>query len=254
MQLVSFDAFRCAGIPEAVFVKPESVFTQAELVKAADWVLFPEIWQVNFLAYAWKKKLFPSINSYHITRDKVEMTRVLQALIPKNIPNTFIAANTLGIRDKILERFAFPFVGKEATGIMGKGVFLIASTRELDDYLKRNKVVYIQEYLPNRRDLKIIYVGDGAVCSYWRIPREDSIRSDINQGSFFDFSTVPKGIITFVERLAETLGINHASFDLAVVEDQVFVFEFNVLFGNQPLLAADISMANIILKYLKKQN
>ncbi|MBO8138821.1 MAG: hypothetical protein H0Z40_12020 [Desulfotomaculum sp.] len=252
MRLVSFDPFRSTGIPNVTYVKPELIFKEKELIKNCDWVLFPQYWQVNLLHYAWKKRIFPSINSYHLGHDKVEITRALQALVPGHVPYTLITANTPGIEDKILEEFSFPFVAKKVRSSMGKGVYLIENIYQLKDYLDKNQVVYIQEYLPINRDLRVVYVGNRVICAYWRIG-QGSFTNNVAQGSKIDFSSVPRKIIDLVEKTASSLGINHAGFDLAVVNDRVYFFEFNVLFGNQALNQAGISVNKFIYNYITNE-
>jgi ribosomal protein S6--L-glutamate ligase len=39
-------------------------------VKNAIAVLFPEYWQINPLVYALKKRIFPSVPTYHLGHDK----------------------------------------------------------------------------------------------------------------------------------------------------------------------------------------
>ncbi|MBO8168618.1 MAG: hypothetical protein H0Z35_05425 [Thermoanaerobacteraceae bacterium] len=249
MRLVSFDPFRSAGIPGVTYVKPELIFKEKELVKSADWVLFPEYWQVNFLVYGWGKKIFPSINSYHLGHDKVEMTRALWAVAPEHVPDTLIKANVAGVAEEILDYFQFPFIAKEVRSSMGRGVYLIENARQLEQYLSSNRVLYLQEYLPIDRDIRAVYVGKRVVCAYWRVGG-GNFKNNVAQGGRIDFSPVPREVISLVERVAGTLGINHAGFDLAVVEDKLYFLEFNVLFGNQALLQSKVPLAKFIMEYI----
>lgn len=251
LKLLSFDPFRSAGIPGVTYVKPELVLAEKERVLFADWLLFPEYWQVNFLSYAWKKRIFPSLNSYHLGHDKVEMTRALQAIMPENVPHTLIAANNEDTKERILERFSYPFVAKEVRSSMGKGVFLINSAADLDRYLGDNETVYIQEYLTVDRDIRVVYVGRNAVAAYWRVGRE-GFKNNVAQGGKIDFSAVPRDVIDLVERACRVLGIDHAGFDIAVVDGHQYIFEFNVLFGTQALAEAGISLGSTIYDYISE--
>ncbi|HEY3486596.1 MAG TPA: hypothetical protein VGL10_00885, partial [Gammaproteobacteria bacterium] len=107
MQIVSFDVFRSLHIPGVQYIKPEHFFSQLDVIREADWVLFPEYWQVNSLYYGLKKRLFPSIASYHLGHNKIEMTRAFQAVCPRHIPQTLIEAGTPEGTRAILEQFAF---------------------------------------------------------------------------------------------------------------------------------------------------
>lgn len=253
MDIVSFDPFRSMGIPGATYLKPENIFSDKELIQTADWVIFPQYWQVNFLAYGWKKNIFPNLPTYHLGHDKVEMTRALQAVAPDHVPYTLIKANSSEAREQVLDEFSFPFIAKEIKNSMGQGVYLITSVGELDKYLKQNDVLYIQEYLPIDRDLRVVYVGNRVVSAYWRIG-QDSFKNNVAQGGRIDFAEVPRDIIDLVENTAQALGINHAGFDVAIDGNQLYFFEFNVMFGNQALLQANVPLAKYIHDYLVEES
>ncbi len=136
-RLVSFDPLRTLNIPGVIPLKPEHWLSRQDIVQAADWILFPEYWQVNALVYGWKKKIFPSISSFHLGHDKVEMTRVFQAVCPENTPFTQILAHTETAIEQVLDGFCFPFVAKEVRNSMGQGVFLIETRKDFLDYARR---------------------------------------------------------------------------------------------------------------------
>jgi ribosomal protein S6--L-glutamate ligase len=94
MRLIAFDALRCLDIPGTRYIKPELMFRHKDEIKQADRVLFPEYWQVNSLAYSLQKRIFPSLGSYHLGHDKIEMTRAFWALCPEHVPHTAILPAT----------------------------------------------------------------------------------------------------------------------------------------------------------------
>ncbi len=251
MKNISFDPFRTLGIPNTSYVKPELIFKEREIILNANWILFPEYWQVNLLHYAWKKKIFPSINSYHLGHNKVEMTRAIKGVLPEHLPYTRILPNNELAKNIILEEFSYPFVAKEIRNSMGKGVYLITNQNELEQYLKSNDILYIQEYLEIDRDMRIVYVGSGAIAGYWRI-NEGSFKNNVAQGGRIDYSPIPREAIDLVEKLAETLGINHAGFDVAIHNNHLYFFEFNIMFGNQALNLAGIDIPNTIHEYINR--
>ena len=51
MQLVSFDVFRTLGFANTTVLKPAQFLNHKTLLQEADWVLFPEYWQLNALVY-----------------------------------------------------------------------------------------------------------------------------------------------------------------------------------------------------------
>ncbi|MDQ0340071.1 ribosomal protein S6--L-glutamate ligase [Caldalkalibacillus uzonensis] len=232
MKLVTFQPMRTIGLPNVSYIKPEHLFKEKQTIAEADWILFPEYWQVNVLVYGLKKRIFPSIQSYHLGHNKVEMTRALWAVCPEHVPYTQILANTEANIEHILEEFPFPFIAKEVRNSMGRGVFLIESEAQLQDYARHNDILYVQEYLPIDRDLRITFVGDEVIGAYWRVGQEGHFLNNVAQGGTISFEHVPPGAIRLVETVAKQLGINHAGFDIAVVGERLYFLEFNVLFGN----------------------
>ncbi len=254
MKLLSFNPYRTIGIPGITYIKPENVYKEINKVKEADYVLFPEYWQVNFLTYGLDKKIFPNINTFHLGHNKVEMTRVLMATFPENVPYTRImgrndSAINLSI-ETIEEEFGYPCVAKEIKNSMGQGVFLINNRDELDEYINRNEILYIQEKLPIDRDLRVVYVGNKVVAAYWRIAQEGSFHNNVAKGGSYSFENIPAYAVELVERIAKALGINHAGFDVVVVGDRYYILEFNVLFGNEGLKSFDVPVEKMIYDYV----
>lgn len=204
MHCASFDIFRTLGFPDTTVLKPDQFLRHKELLRDADWVLFPEYWQLNTLVHGLKCRVFPSIASYRIGHDKVEMTRVFQAIAPEHTPWTLITANGPQEREQIWQDMALPFVAKLPKASMGEGVWLIENRADWQRYCDRTDVLYAQEYLPLERD-------------------------------------------------ARELGVDHAGFDIALVEGYPFVLEFNRLFGNQGL-GQGTDLQDAILAYLHQCN
>lgn len=244
MRLVSFDPFRTLGLSGVRYIKPEHMHRHLDDLKAADWLLFPEYWQLNTLHYVLKKRIFPSLCSYHLGHDKIEMTRAFQAACPNHLPDTDILASTpANVRD-VLARWPLPFVAKKPRASMGLGVFLIETPQQLHDYAASSDVLYVQKLLPIERDLRVVLVGNQVVSAYWRegsgflnnVARGGIVRNDL---------PIPDNAIDFVRSLSGFLDINHAGFDIAMVDGKPMVLEFNRLFGNQgaPGLQQKISRA-----------
>lgn len=249
MQLISFDVLRTLDIPGIKTLKPEHWFRAKDEILAADWILFPEYWQVNPLVYAWKKAIFPSVSTFHLGHDKVEMTRAFQATCPAHVPQTLIAAATESALEQIMDEFSLPFVAKEIRNSMGKGVHLIQSQQELRRYIDNNPVVYIQEYLPIDRDLRIVWVGKQVVAAYWRIANS-GFHNNVAMGATISFDNIPNAALQLVEHVALSLNIDYAGFDVAIVDDWCYLLEFNVRFGTQALNQREIKLGPVILQTL----
>src|SRR5690606_24917329 len=96
-------------------------------------------------------------------------------------------------------------------------------------------------------------VGDRVVAAYWRTQAEQGFYNNVAKGGQIDTSEVPKVVTDLALRLARELEVDHAGFDIALVEGYPFVLEFNRLFGNQGL-GQGSDLKDAILDYLQRQN
>jgi len=252
MQLVSFNLFRSLGIPGVHYIKPAEMYAQKALIEQADWLLFPETWQVNTLVHAFRQRIFPSPASYHLGADKVQMTRAFWAVCPEHIPCTRIEANDARGSEAILQSFCFPFVAKEIRHAMGRGVHLIGNAADWRRYAEANAILYAQELLPIERDLRVVVIGRHAVAAYWRQRPDWGFHTNVARGGRIVTGDVPAPAIALAERVAGALGIDHAGFDIAWVGGHPYLFEFNVLFGNQGIGECGVCLAEEIHRHLGK--
>ncbi len=254
MKLVSFDALRTLKLSDTTYIKPELFFEHLPVIKAADWVLFPQHWQINTLVYGLQKQIFPSQASYLLGYDKVEMTRAFSAVAPEHVPETLIEANDAAGAERVWQELARPFVAKIPRSSMGEGVFLIHDRHDWQRYLTQTPLIYAQEYLPIDRDLRIVYVGNRIVGGFWRLQSAQGFHNNVARGGVIDRSPVPKAARDLVLRLARTLGIDHAGFDIAMVGRHPYVLEFNRLFGNRGLQGNVDPVPKAILDYLVRHS
>lgn len=251
MKLVSFDIFRTLGFPDTTILKPEQFLAHKRLLREANWVLFPQYWQLNALVHGLKCRVFPSVASYRIGHDKVEMTRAFQTVAPEHTPWTLIEANGPEERQAVWDAMTLPFVAKLPKASKGEGVWLIENRADWQGYCERTPVLYAQEYLPIDRDLRVVIVGDRVVSSYWRTQAEQGFYNNLSQGGRIDRGPVPSVATDLALRLARELGVDHAGFDIALVEGYPYVLEFNRLFGNQGL-GPGCDLKTSILDYLQR--
>jgi ribosomal protein S6--L-glutamate ligase len=251
LSLITFDPMRTVEIPGVTYVKPESVHLHMTRLLQADWLLFPPYWLVNALYYGIKRPVFPSISSYHLGHNKIEMTRTVQLLWPAHIPRTAIWANTERARNRVLEHFDFPFVAKAVKDSMGMGVWRISNHRAWRQYTDAHQILYIQELLPIDRDLRLVVIGRRVVAGYWRCRQDQAFHTNLSRGGYIDLAKVPKAAIVLVEQMARQLAVDHAGFDLAYAYDRFHFFEFNRLFGTAGLKQTGISIGPLIRDYLE---
>lgn len=252
MQLVSFDIFRTLGFPGTTVIKPDQFLGHKKALQEADWVLFPEYWQLNALVYGLGCRVFPSEASYRIGHDKVEMTRAFQAVAPEHTPWTLIEANGPEERERLWATMPSPFVAKLPKASQGEGVWLVETRQDWLRYCDRTPVLYVQEYLPIDRDVRVVIVGDRVLTAYWRTQADQGFYNNVARGGRIDTGPVPACVTELALRLARLLGVDHAGFDIALVEGYPYVLEFNRLFGNQGL-GQGSQLREAILAYLQSR-
>ncbi|MHA7879718.1 MAG: ATP-grasp domain-containing protein [Saccharospirillum sp.] len=252
MQLISFDVFRTLNLPNVTHLKPEQFFRHKEALRQADWVLFPQYWQLNALLYGLNCRIFPSEATYRLGHDKIEMTRLFQMLVPEHTPLTLIEPNGPSQRDEIWDNMTLPFVAKHPKASMGEGVWLIESRTDWLRYCERSDVLYVQEYLPIDRDLRIVIVGNQVVSAYWRHQAAQGFYNNVARGGLISHEPVPDTAIELALQIVRQCGIDHAGFDIAMVAGHPYLLEFNRLFGNQGLTQGT-AIRDAILDYLTQQ-
>ncbi|WP_317929832.1 hypothetical protein [Halioxenophilus sp. WMMB6] len=257
MRFISFNLFRTLGLPDVSYIKPEEYQKHPHRfqgqIDEADWLLFPEYWQLNGLEYGSSARIFPSPASYRIGHDKIEITRACQLLVPNNLPTTWITKNSPEEAERLWQLLDTPFVAKEAKSSQGVGVWLIENRQDWQHYLTQVDRLYVQEYLPIDRDLRIVVVGEEVIAAYWRLQSDRSFHTNVSRGGEVSYDAVPAVAIEFVLSLAKRLGVNHAGFDVAMVGDHPYLLEFNRLFGNQGIPGGGKAITEAILRYLSQQ-
>lgn len=249
MRLISFDPYRTLGIRGVTHFKPEEMFRRRLDIAAADWVLFPEEWQLNALIYALKVRVFPSVPSYRFGQDKVQFTRGLWAFCPEHLPETLILPATPRAAEQAWESLGFPLVVKVPRSSMGLGVHRIETRRELLALMLKLEVLYAQEFLDIERDLRVVWVGDQIVCAYWRTGG-DGFHYNLARGAEADFMDIPDAPLNLVSRVARHLGIDHGGFDLAEVQGHWYLIELNTRFGNAVTNRLGVQLGPLMISYL----
>jgi len=250
MRLLSFDPFRGMGLAQQ-FVKPEHWLRDLPLLRAADVLLYPESWQVNALHHVLRKPIFPNLASYRLGWDKIEMTRAFQLAVPEAVPETLILPGNPTAAEQAIDLLGLPLVVKQPRNSMGRGVALIESRAGLLEWIRQNDVLYAQEYLPNSGDVRVVWAGRQVAAAYWRL-NSAGFHNNVARGGTVDFREVPLAAIELVQRTALALGVDHAGFDVMLVDGHAFLLEFNVLFGNDALNQAGIDLRPLILAYLSE--
>ena len=217
---------------------------EQELILRSERIYFPTLFYAQVFD-ALGKDIFPSLASYNLIGNKIKQTSLFKMLsIPQPRTRFFFGRNR---RDKVLSCFDYPFIGKIPEGSsLGRGVFLIKSESELDEYLALASTAYIQEYIPLERDIRVVVIGRRAVLSYWKISAPGDFRTNVARGSRISFEGVPDEALSLAHEIVKRTGINHAGFDICMTDSGPMVFEANVHFGTEGFRESGLSYRQVI--------
>jgi len=239
---------RLKGVPEVLTlgVKPnflEYTLKERELILGAEIILFPTLNYAQFLTTL-DKRIFPSLETYLYADEKIKQTTLFQMLGISH-PRTKIYYR-LHHQD-ILEDFAFPFVAKiPRCSARGRGVFKIDNRKELDEYLSLVRVAYIQEYLPHKRDLRVVLINYEPVLSYWRISSPADFRTNLSQGGEISFDDIQwKGVET-AQDTAQKCKLNDVGIDLINFERRWYIIEANMKYGRKGLTMKGLDLKEVL--------
>ena len=216
---------------------------ELDLLRNADTIYYPStLYEDVFLALG--KRVFPA-NYYRYMGDKIKQTELFTLLgIPH--PRTRFYRDNPSV-SQILTDFSFPFIAKIPRGSSkGRGVFLIRSREDLQDYLQDYAPAYIQEYLPIDRDLRVVLVGANVVHAYWRIARPGEFRSNVSLGGRISFENIPDDALSFAERVARLCKFDEVGLDICIYEDRYLVLEANMVYGLKGFQTAGLNIYQLL--------
>jgi ribosomal protein S6--L-glutamate ligase len=228
----------CAGVT-TLGVRPNYLdYTHDEKILIADAVkiYYPSSFYADMFA-AMGKPVFPSVHTYRFAQDKIKQTALFSLLnIPHPVTRIFYGRTR---REKILKHFSFPFIAKIPRGsALGRGVFLVRTPDQLENYLNLTKVAYIQHYHPIDRDLRVVIIGNRVVHAYWRINAPGEFRSNVGCGADIAFDHIPAPALTLALDVARRCGWNDVGLDLCSHNNRFYVLEANMKYGREGFVRA----------------
>ncbi|MGD8303782.1 MAG: RimK family alpha-L-glutamate ligase, partial [Desulfobacterales bacterium] len=178
------------------------------------------------------KSTIPSYHTYKCVQDKIKQTALFKLLdLPHPRTRVFYGKRQ---KSKILDYFPFPFIAKIPRGsALGKGVFLIQNGSELRDYLDHVSPAYIQEYLPIKRDIRVVVIGSRLVHAYWRITPSNEYRSNLAVGGRISLDNVPAAARDLAFRVAQVCRWDDVGIDICEHNGRFYVLEANMKYGKE---------------------
>lgn len=191
------------------------------------------------------KATFPSCHTYKFAQDKIKQTAMFN-LAGINHPRTRVFYGNRQ-KSKILEYFNFPFIAKIARGsALGRGVFLIQSPRQLDQYCRHQGPAYIQEYLPIDSDIRVVVIGQKVVHAYWRVASKGCHCTNLGAGGKVDLSPVPEKALKLALLTARLCRWDDVGIDICVHEGKYYVLEGNMKYGREGFRVAGIDYQQLM--------
>jgi ribosomal protein S6--L-glutamate ligase len=190
------------------------------------------------------KELFPGISSYFYTGDKIRQTTLFKLL---GVPHPRTRVYYPNHHEDILREFAFPFVAKvPRSSDSGRGVYLVRSREDLDAYLSRNRVAYLQEWLSDSRDYRVVVIGGKVVLSYERRRPAVDFRANVAIGGKIEFGEVPDEVCRTALETAHVCAFDDVGIDVLVSEGVCMVLEANFRYGRKGFKAAGVDYKRML--------
>lgn len=215
-----------------------------ELLHSAEKIYYPSVFYADLFDVL-GKAIFPSAHTYRYVQDKIKQTALFKlAEIPH--PRTHVYYGRHQQR-RIRTEFAYPFVAKVARGsALGRGIYLIRDDTQLEAYLARNRVAYIQEYLPIDRDVRAVVVGDRVVHAYWRLAAPGDFRTNVSAGGRISLDPVPEAALALAHETARRCRWNDVGLDICNHEGRWYLLEANMKYGKAGFRAAGIDYYHLM--------
>lgn len=211
---------------------------EARMIRCAEKVYYPTAFYAD-LFDAMGKPTFPSYHTYKCVQDKIKQSALFQ-LIGLPHPNTRVF---YGKRQqlKIKHYFSYPFIAKEPRGsALGRGVFLIRSDTDLENYTHDRHTCYIQQYLPIDRDIRAVVIGGRVAHAYWRIAGQGEFRTNVARGGRISLEPVPEPAIALALQVANACGWDDVGLDICSYDNQYTILEANMKYGREGFRVAGI--------------
>lgn len=191
----------------------------------------------------------------------VDGQRLSQAGLP--FPKTYYAENAAAyalLMPIIAKELSFPVLLKHRSSGKGAFIYKIQDRVDLENKLEtlnmEEKVsrYYIQEFLPLKTDLRILYVADQVIGVMQRIPKTGEFRANFSLGGSVKPVELTDEIIDIADRAAKAVNCNFAGVDLVYTTDnRPYLLEVNRTPGFEGFTKAHkIDVGSYFVDYVEK--
>jgi ribosomal protein S6--L-glutamate ligase len=241
---------RLLGVPEVETLGVKSNFhdytdLEQQHILGASVILYPTLNYAQLFT-TMGKRIFPSVETYLYADEKMKQTTLFNML---SIPHPRTRFYLQREFSRIRADFAFPFIAKiPRASARGRGVFKITGPAELEQYLQKTKIAYIQEFIPHEKDLRVVLINYEPILAYWRKRNSEDFRTNIYQGGEIEFNDIPGAILPAAQEFARRCNFNDVGLDLLQYEGKWYLLEANMQYGRE-----GFKKKNMVLKEVIRQ-
>ncbi len=221
---------------------------ERRVIRKAKKIYFPTAFYAD-LFNTMGKVTFPSFHTYKYVQDKIKQTAIFKILgIPHPETRVFYGKKQ---NKTILNHFRFPFIAKKARGSSrGRDVYLIKNMEDLMEYLSSNKPAYIQEYIPVKRDIRVVVIGKKIKIAYFRESADNDFRTNVSTGGTIVFDQVPEEALNLALDTAKKCGWDDVGIDIIKKNREFLILEANMKYGTLGFRAAGLEYKLMLEKMI----
>ncbi|MBW1721732.1 MAG: RimK family alpha-L-glutamate ligase [Deltaproteobacteria bacterium] len=243
---------RLKGVPEVITLGLKPNFhdyssRERSLIFRSPLILYPTLNYAQFFSTI-GKRIFPSLENHLYADEKIKQTTLFYMLgLPHPRTRIYYGSQCR----EILKDFSPPFIAKlPRASSRGMGVFFIEGIKDLEAYLDRTRVAYIQEYIPHERDLRVILINGDPVLAYWRYSPSGGFKTNVSQGGRISFESVPDQALELARKAAQLCNFDDVGLDLILHENRWYLIEANMKYGLKGAEKKGMKIRDIIRKKL----
>ena len=217
---------------------------QKRIILNAPKLYYPTAFYAGFFQIM-GKEIFPSVHTYSFALDKIRQTAIFNLLgIPHPHTRVFYGKKQ---KQTILDHFSFPFIVKKARGsARGDHVYIVKNKSDLEFHQGLNEPVYAQELLTDKKELRIVIIGEKIRIVYWRIPEQGQLKANLSLGGTISFDPVPQKALDLALHTAKSCGWNDVGLDIIISDETYYVIEANMKYGTKGFKAAGIDYKKLL--------
>lgn len=142
------------------------------------------------------------------------------------IPRTFVGFDLNSAAKFFNIKEPFKLVAKNSMLDRGEGVSLVTNLNQLDESLKKGYL--IQEFIPEKLDLRVLTIGGKAIGCMRRIPPEGEFRANLGQGGRGEIYPLSPELQNLALKAACAMNLDFAGVDILIDQnDKKYILEVN---------------------------